>query len=174
LLGYFVWKITILRQKLLFFQILGGGGDKSRVLWKLIRHWLFTSDVVVEARGSSDLSFIGMWNITFKTMWPLHRQSYCNISMKNASNKFNYIKYWCDLNIVIGIECILLKFHWGMHALIELHFQHEALHWKCTSVNACIPQWNFKRMHSILKKQLHQEHRWYESSYSEINLQQNI
>ena len=26
-----------------------------------------------------------------------------------------------------------------------------ALHWKCTSVNAFIPQWNFKRMHSILK-----------------------
>ena len=27
-----------------------------------------------------------------------------------------------------------------------------ALHWKCTSVNAFIPQWNFKRMHSILKE----------------------
>ena len=26
-----------------------------------------------------------------------------------------------------------------------------ALHWKYTSVNAFIPQWNFKRMHSILK-----------------------
>jgi hypothetical protein len=26
-----------------------------------------------------------------------------------------------------------------------------ALHWKCTSVNAFIPQWNFKRMHSILE-----------------------
>ena len=24
------------------------------------------------------------------------------------------------------IECIILKFHWGMKALIELHFQHEA------------------------------------------------
>jgi hypothetical protein len=23
------------------------------------------------------------------------------------------------------IECILLKFHWGMKSLIELHFQHE-------------------------------------------------
>ena len=38
-----------------------------------------------------------------------------------------YIKFWCDLNIIIRIECILLKFHWGMKALIELHFQHEAL-----------------------------------------------
>ena len=38
-----------------------------------------------------------------------------------------YIKFWCDLNIIIRIEWILLKFHWGMKALIELHFQHEAL-----------------------------------------------
>ena len=38
-----------------------------------------------------------------------------------------YIKFWCDLNIIIRIECILLKFHWGMKALIKLHFQHEAL-----------------------------------------------
>jgi hypothetical protein len=29
-----------------------------------------------------------------------------------------------------------------------------ALHWKCTSVNAFIPQWNFKRMHSILKSKV--------------------
>jgi hypothetical protein len=41
--------------------------------------------------------------------------------------KFNYIKFWYDLNIIIRIECILLKFHWGIKALIELHFQHEAL-----------------------------------------------
>ena len=40
---------------------------------------------------------------------------------------FNYIKFWCDLNIIIRIECIILKFHWGMKALIELHFQHKAL-----------------------------------------------
>jgi hypothetical protein len=64
-----------------------------------------------KARASSDLSFIWIWNITFIIMWALHNQSYCNISMKNWSN----------------VECILLKFHWGMKALIELHFQHEAL-----------------------------------------------
>jgi hypothetical protein len=53
--------------------------------------------------------------------------------MKNGSNviiihneKFNYIKFCCDLNIIIRIEWILLKLHWGMKALIELHFQHEA------------------------------------------------
>jgi hypothetical protein len=33
----------------------------------------------------------------------------------------------CDLNIIIRIECILLKFHWGMKVLIELHLQHKAL-----------------------------------------------
>ena len=26
--------------------------------------------------------------------------------------------------MIIRIECILLKFHWGMKALIELHFQY--------------------------------------------------
>jgi ornithine carbamoyltransferase len=29
----------------------------------------------------------------------------------------DYIKFWCDLNIIIRIECILLKFHWGMKAV---------------------------------------------------------
>ena len=29
--------------------------------------------------------------------------------------------------MIIRIEYILLKFHWGMKALIGLHFQHEAL-----------------------------------------------
>jgi hypothetical protein len=40
----------------------------------------------MKLRASSDLSFIGMWNITFIIMWPLNNQSYCNISMKNGSN----------------------------------------------------------------------------------------
>ena len=31
LLGYFVWKITILRQKFISFPILGGGGGRRRV-----------------------------------------------------------------------------------------------------------------------------------------------
>jgi hypothetical protein len=66
--------------------------------WKLLCHWLFTSDVVVEACASSGLSFIGIWNITTFSTWSAVA----------------------------------------------------ALHWKCTSVNAFIPQWNFKRMHSIL------------------------
>jgi hypothetical protein len=54
--------------------------------------------------------------------------------------------YWVHLRI----ECILLKFHWGMKALTEVHFQWSATCWKCSSINAFIPQWNFKRMHSIL------------------------
>jgi hypothetical protein len=72
---------------------------------KLLRHWLFTSDVVMEARARSDLSFIGMWNISFIIMWPLHNQSYCNISMKNRSNviisiilyKVHYLDFWIEL-----------------------------------------------------------------------------
>ena len=30
ILGYFVWKITIIRQKIIFFPILGGGGGAGR------------------------------------------------------------------------------------------------------------------------------------------------
>ena len=43
-------------------------------------------DIVMEARASLGLSFIGMYKISFLIMWPLHNQSYCNISMKNGSN----------------------------------------------------------------------------------------
>jgi hypothetical protein len=32
ILGYFVWKITILRQQIIFFTILGGGGRRVRPL----------------------------------------------------------------------------------------------------------------------------------------------
>jgi hypothetical protein len=46
---------------------------------------------------------------------------------RDVSHPNETIKFWCDLNIITRIECILLKFHWGMKALIELHFQHEAL-----------------------------------------------
>jgi hypothetical protein len=35
-LGYFVWKITILRQKFLFFPILGGGGGRTGC----VPHWI--------------------------------------------------------------------------------------------------------------------------------------
>jgi hypothetical protein len=70
--------------------------------WKLLRHWLFTSDIVMEARASSGLSFIGMQNISCIIMWPLHNQSHCNISMKN--------KFWCDLNVIIRIKCIFCSF----------------------------------------------------------------
>jgi hypothetical protein len=47
-LGYFVWKIMILRQKIIFFPILGGGGGALRVRSPWIRpcyiyvnKWLF-------------------------------------------------------------------------------------------------------------------------------------
>ena len=50
-------------------------------------------------------------------------------------------------NLYLRIECILLKFHWGMKALTEVHFQWSAI---CSSINTFIPHWNFKRVHSIL------------------------
>jgi hypothetical protein len=64
----------------------------------------------------------------------------------NIRNMKNYIKFWCDLNIIIRIEYILLKFHWGYESVDRTTFS--TLHWKCTLVNTFIPQWNFKRMHS--------------------------
>jgi hypothetical protein len=53
----------------------------------------------MEARASSDLSFIGIGNISFIIMWPLHNQSYCNISMKNESNVI--IMIW-DIDLTFG------------------------------------------------------------------------
>jgi hypothetical protein len=76
----------------------------------------------MDARASSDLSFIGKWNISFLIMWPLYNQSYCNISMVCESIDRTRFSIWSTT----------------------------ALHWKCPSVNAFIPQWNLKRMHSIL------------------------
>ena len=72
--------------------------------WNLVRHWLFTSDVVMEACANSDLSFIGMWNISFIIMWPLHNQPYCNISMKNGSNVI--IRNWKPTIILYASQCI--------------------------------------------------------------------
>ena len=54
----------------------------------------------MEARASSDLSFIGMWNISFIVMWPLHNQSYCSISMKNGSNVIIYRYTKLNYNIL--------------------------------------------------------------------------
>ena len=45
------------------------------------------------------LSFIGMWNISFIIMWPLHNQSYCNISMKNRSNVIICIFFFLDVTV---------------------------------------------------------------------------
>jgi hypothetical protein len=31
-----------------------------------------------------------------------------NLTNKIHQEKFNYIKFWCDLNVIIRIECIFL------------------------------------------------------------------
>jgi hypothetical protein len=48
-------------------------------------------------------------------------------SKQKAKTVYNSNLLWLNIPIynIIRIECILLKFHWGMKALIELHFQHE-------------------------------------------------
>jgi hypothetical protein len=40
-LRYFVWKITILRQKIIFFSILGGGGGRASGSPPLDRPWSY-------------------------------------------------------------------------------------------------------------------------------------
>ena len=42
-LGYFLWKITILRQKIIFFSILGGARRVRRLPW--IRPWLRNNQI---------------------------------------------------------------------------------------------------------------------------------
>jgi hypothetical protein len=46
---------------------------------------LTSSSRHVQVRIWVSLGCVGMWNISFIIMWPLHNQSYCNISMKNGS-----------------------------------------------------------------------------------------
>jgi hypothetical protein len=43
------------------------------------------------------------------------------------NEKFNYIKFGCDLNVIIRIECIFLLFYRRVKAWTEAHFFYEAL-----------------------------------------------
>jgi hypothetical protein len=73
----------------------------------------------------SELARASMTTSDVNNQWRSNFQQQIINTNKIHNEKFNYIKFWCDLNIIIRIECILLKLHWGMKALIELHFQHE-------------------------------------------------
>jgi hypothetical protein len=42
---------------------------------------------------------------------------------KHAPNNYITSVFHWNVTIWLGIECILLKFHWGMKALTEVHFQ---------------------------------------------------
>ena len=77
----------------------------------------------------SELARASMTTSDVNNQWRSNFQQKGSNTNKIHNEKFNYmyIKFWCDLNLIIRIECILLKFHWGMKALIELHFQHETL-----------------------------------------------
>ena len=81
--------------------------------------------------------------------------------MKFTTKNSTILNFGVILNIIIRIECILLKFHWGMKALIELHFQHEALRfienvlrstlsYPNETSKECIQFLNTKEKHSVL------------------------
>ena len=57
--------------------------------------------------------------------------------------KYNYKNWMHSFEVSLGYESI--------DQTTFSTWSATTLHWKCTSVNAFIPQWNFKRMHSILK-----------------------
>jgi hypothetical protein len=81
-------------------------------------------------------------------------ESWLNIIQYKCSKHLS-VQYSPSLisRLELRIACILLKFHWGMKALTESTFSMKsgsASCWKCSSINAFIPQWNFKRIHSIL------------------------
>ena len=76
----------------------------------------------MEARARSDLSFIWIWNITFIIMWPLHNQSYCNISMKNGSNVI--ITLWKEILNSDGQQ--FQQYHLNQQSLLGLnHWTYE-------------------------------------------------
>ena len=43
------------------------------------------------------------------------------------NEKFNYIKFWCDLNVIIRIECIFVYFYRHVKAWTEAQFLYDAL-----------------------------------------------
>ena len=72
----------------------------------------------------SDLARASITTSDVNNQWRGNSNSKLSNTNKIPNEKFNYIKFWCDLNIIIIIECILLKFHLGYESLIKLHFQH--------------------------------------------------
>ena len=79
----------------------------------------------MEARANSDLSFIGMWNISFIIMWPFHNQSYCNISMKNGSNVI--IVTW---TVIIVIFSRVRRYKYLDNKLLNvMYVPHQKIHW---------------------------------------------
>ena len=69
----------------------------------------------------------------------LHLNDICYPPLANLV----FLKNWMhSFEVSLGYECVDRTTFSTLSATV--------LHWKCTSVNAFIPQWNFKRMHSIL------------------------
>jgi hypothetical protein len=85
--------------------------------------WLWSGHMIIKE----------MFHIPMKLKSELAHASMTTSDVNNQW-RVDIFQLYCDYQIYLRIECILLKFHWGMKALIELHFQHEAR----TSVNVFI------------------------------------
>ena len=96
----------------------------------------------------SDLARASITTSDVNNQWRGNSNSKLSNTNKIPNEKFNYIKFWCDLNIIIIIECILLKFHLGYESLIKLHFQHEA-----RSYRASLKMYFGQRFHTPIKFQ---------------------
>jgi hypothetical protein len=88
-----------------------------------------------------DLLLKSAFERIFKVMQLILVKIKWHIKWKYLIQNFQIYAFHITLSLVnnqsvsfyLRIECILLKFHWGMKALTEVHFQWTC--WKCNSYN---------------------------------------
>jgi hypothetical protein len=123
MLGYFVWKITILRQKMIFFQILVGGGGASPwirpcVVWILLHNqWSLFRRVVSQVKKFDHV----------------YLPSGCNRTKAvNRREKFNHtllwdevpamveiVIFWFQIHITNGLNSLHRKWHTGNQYMVK-------------------------------------------------------
>jgi hypothetical protein len=72
-----------------------------------------------------ELARASMTTADVNNQWRCNFQQQIIYHKKNSQQKFNYIKFWCDLNVIIRIECISLQFYRRVKAWTETHFLYE-------------------------------------------------